>query len=199
MRYPRFRFRPSQADALHVDLWHDGVNILRDAGTYSYNEAGSEWFGGTAAHNTVSFDDRDQMPRLGRFLFGDWLAAEKVEQISQGRNGIKAAAGYIDRHGSRHFRTVTLTKCAFRCVDEVEGDFLAAKLYWRLGLENWKLSQSAIQNSTATISIIVEDQPEVRPILATTWESRYYQLKNEVPQICVTVQRPSKIITEVTF
>ena len=37
LRYPRFRFRPSQADALHVDLWVAGHNVLRDAGTYSYN------------------------------------------------------------------------------------------------------------------------------------------------------------------
>ena len=32
LRYPRFRFRPSQADALHVDLWAGGDNHLRDAG-----------------------------------------------------------------------------------------------------------------------------------------------------------------------
>lgn len=37
LRYPRFRFRPSQADALHLDLWLEGRNLLRDAGTYSYN------------------------------------------------------------------------------------------------------------------------------------------------------------------
>ena len=37
LRYPRFKFRPSQADALHVDLWVDGENLLRDARAYSYN------------------------------------------------------------------------------------------------------------------------------------------------------------------
>ena len=30
LRYPRFRYRPSQADALHLDLWHLGRNLLRD-------------------------------------------------------------------------------------------------------------------------------------------------------------------------
>lgn len=34
-RYPRFRFRPSQADALQVDPWLGGINHLRDAGSYS--------------------------------------------------------------------------------------------------------------------------------------------------------------------
>jgi len=37
LRYPRFRFRPSHADVLHVDLWVDAVNVLRDGGTFSYH------------------------------------------------------------------------------------------------------------------------------------------------------------------
>jgi hypothetical protein len=36
LRYPRFRFRPSQADALHVDLWAGGcwpgAGIIRGKG-----------------------------------------------------------------------------------------------------------------------------------------------------------------------
>ncbi|HPB74801.1 MAG TPA: heparinase II/III-family protein, partial [Chromatiaceae bacterium] len=85
LRYPRFRFRPSQADALHVDLWVKGQNLLRDAGSFSYN-MGDDWlryFSGTAGHNTIQFDDRDQMPRLSRFLFGDWLRAEAVLSLTQ--------------------------------------------------------------------------------------------------------------------
>ena len=60
---------PSQADAMHVDLWVNGKNLLVDAGSYSYNtNTGlSDYFNGTASHNTVQFDDRDQMPKLGRF------------------------------------------------------------------------------------------------------------------------------------
>ena len=67
----RFRFRPSQADAMHVDLWVKDQNLLSDAGTYSYNTDARwlKYFPGTQSHNTVQFDDRDQMPRLGRFLF----------------------------------------------------------------------------------------------------------------------------------
>ena len=41
---PQAPARPSQADALHLDLWHRGVNLLRDAGTFSYNAEGAEWF-----------------------------------------------------------------------------------------------------------------------------------------------------------
>jgi len=64
LRYPRFRFRPSQADALHLDFWVSGENWLRDAGSFSYNteQRWLNYFPGTVAHNTIQFDGRDQMP-----------------------------------------------------------------------------------------------------------------------------------------
>src|SRR3546814_5019544 len=83
LRYPRFHFRPSQADALHLDLWIDGEHMLRDGGSYSYN-SGAHWidyFGGVASHNSVQFDDADQMPRLGRFLLGDWLTQSRRQPL----------------------------------------------------------------------------------------------------------------------
>jgi hypothetical protein len=69
--------RPFQADQLHVDLWWHGLNLARDAGTYLYNGE-SPWnngLAGTAVHNTVMVDRRDQMRRAGRFLWLDWAQA----------------------------------------------------------------------------------------------------------------------------
>ncbi len=103
LRYPRFRFRPSQADALHVDLWHDGVNLLRDAGSYSYN-TDAEWidyFGGAASHNTIMFDGQPQMPRLSRFLLGDWLESDEHGATADG-----FAASYRHRAGWHHRREI---------------------------------------------------------------------------------------------
>ena len=64
---------------------------------------------GTSAHNTVTFDARDQMPRLGRFLFGDWLRAETVQTVQTDGDAVGAAAGYIDSAGARHHRQVVTT------------------------------------------------------------------------------------------
>ena len=108
LRYPRFSFRPNHADALHLDLWYKGTNILRDAGTFSYNDQEAEWFSGTAAHNTIMFDGRDQMPRIGRFLFGKWLKAENVEFVEEDGATVSAAAAYTDAHGARHHRAISL-------------------------------------------------------------------------------------------
>ncbi len=77
MRAGDYQRRPFQADQLHVDLWWRGLNLARDAGTYLYNGPGpwNNAFAGTAVHNTVTVDDRDQMTRAGRFLWLDWSQA----------------------------------------------------------------------------------------------------------------------------
>jgi hypothetical protein len=79
-RAPVYRHRPAHADALHVDLWWRGINIALDAGTHSYN-APPPWnnpLAGTACHNTVMVDGRDQMDRAGRFLWLPWLRGRRT-------------------------------------------------------------------------------------------------------------------------
>ncbi len=198
LRYPRFRFRPSQADALHLDLWHDGINLLRDAGTFSYNAEGAEWFSGTAAHNTVTFDGRDQMPRLGRFLFGDWLKSESVEQVRDDGATASAAAAYTDARGARHHREVALSSDALVCRDTISGNFVEACLRWRLAPGEWRLEGNIIRSESCSLSIEIDGEP-IAPSLSTTMESRYYQQKAGIPEVTVKVNRSAKLVTKVTF
>ena len=198
LRYPRFRFRPSQADALHVDFWHNGVNLLRDAGTYSYNVEGAEWFSSSAAHNTIEFDGRDQMPRLGRFLFGDWLKAEIVEPVLDDGVKASAAAGYSDARGARHHRVVTLNFVSLICRDTISGKFEAACLRWRLAPGDWHIEGDFVRNGNYSIAIEF-DGMSISPNLGTTVESRYYLQKIEIPEIWVKVTRPGILVTKVTF
>lgn len=89
--------RPSQADNLHIDIWVDGVNILRDAGSYKYNSSPDDmkYFAGTASHNTVQMGDSDQMQKGGRFIWYHWTEAERAavtesEEFSVFDGAIKA-------------------------------------------------------------------------------------------------------------
>lgn len=198
LRYPRFRFRPSQADALHVDLWHNAINLLRDAGTYSYNAEGSEWFAGTAAHNTIEFNGRDQMPRLGRFLFGDWLKAEAVEPVLDDGVKASAAAAYTDAHGARHHRAVILSTDALICRDTITGNFEEACLRWRLAPGEWHIKGDIIQNGTYSVAIEFNGV-QISPTLGITVESRYYLRRTEIPEISVRVSRPGILVTKITL
>ena len=198
LRYPRFRFRPSQADALHVDFWHNGINVLRDAGTYSYNSGESAWFSGTAAHNTIEFDSRDQMPRLGRFLFGDWLRAEIASPVSDDGSLVRAAAGYADNNGAQHYREITLCRDRLTCSDTVAGKFKTACLRWRLVPGDWRVENGTACNGTYSITIEIDGE-RVCPTLSTTKESLYYQQKTKIPQVSVSVMRPVQVVTTVSF
>lgn len=75
LRCGNYPTRPFQADNLHIDVWVNGINIMRDAGSYLYNTE-VEWrnyFSGTVAHNTVRITGFDQMRRGARFIWHDWI------------------------------------------------------------------------------------------------------------------------------
>lgn len=197
LRYPRFRFRPSQADALHVDLWLGGRNLLRDGGSYSYNTEAKwlNYFGGTASHNTVQFDDRDQMPRLSRFLFGDWLKTSEHEPLKADGVALNYGAAYRDRQGAYHRRRLALTTAALRVEDRIDGFARTAVLRWRLEPGDWKVDGDCVRNG-AHVLRVQADVPLVRFELTTGWESRYYLEKTELPVLEIEVDRAGTLISE---
>jgi hypothetical protein len=207
MRYSRFRFRPSQADALHLDFWLGPDNLLRDAGTYSYNTdpQWSHYFSGTASHNTVQFDDRDQMPRLSRFLFGDWLKADDVQPLMGSAQTKQFAAGYRDRCGARHHRAVSLYAGRLQVIDKVQGFARKAVLRWRLPPGGWRLVATieglclVLAPKGAVILCLSSSMPVLRCELVQGWESRHYLEKTSVPVLEVEVHQAGTLTTELLW
>lgn len=198
MRYPRFRFRPSQADAMHVDLWRGNTNLLRDAGSYSYNTepVWQNYFPGTQSHNTVQFDGRDQMPRLSRFLFGRWLKTRERSHIYAKQTAVSFSASYIDSERCSHKRSILLDKGGLKVSDEINGFKEKAVLRWRLSPGGWvRESDYSFTNGRDRISI--EPTMSVRRCeVIDGWESRYYLQKHLVPVLELEVTQPGSLITE---
>ncbi|MEM7041370.1 MAG: heparinase II/III-family protein, partial [Pseudomonadota bacterium] len=182
VRFPSFAFRPAHADALHLDLWVDGVNLLRDSGSFSYNPAPgvSPDLRATAAHNTIEFDGRDQMPRLGRFLFGSWLHPSEVGDLVEDENGLAWSGAYRDNDGCYHRRTVSCSGAVWRIRDEIEGQETKAVLRWRLAPGDWTLDGMMLQGALAHLSIEA-DQPPKSVRLVDGKESRYYLDLETIP------------------
>lgn len=198
LRYPRFRFRPSQADALHVDLWADGGNLLRDGGSYSYNTEARwlDYFGGVRSHNTIEFDDEPQMPRLSRFLLGDWLAtAERERTTAHGEQGFRAS--YRHRKGWLHDREVRLG-ARLQVIDRIGGFKRQATLRWRLKPGPWRLDGTRVSNGrhSLTVSATV---PIASIRLTAGQESRHYQEITALPVLEVTVGQAGTITSEYGF
>lgn len=204
LRYPRFRFRPSQSDALHVDFWWGANNVLRDAGSYSYNpsERWHRYFSGVAAHNTIQFDDRDQMPRISRFLFADWLQTDYHESITQENGVLCCAAGYTDRYGASHRRRICLEQTRMTVEDEVAGFERSAILRWRLqplaDEKNWVLQGNTVSGGGFSITLS-SDMAFDSIAIKEGWESRYYLQKAALPVLEVCLSAPGKITTTMTW
>lgn len=200
LRFPNFRFRPSQADALHVDFWLNGENLLRDGGTYSYNagENISRYFGGTASHNTIQFDDRDQMPRLSRFLFGEWLQACEVIPAHKAADRFQATAAYRDHQGAYHHRTVSLGSTSLSISDKVSGFKHKAVLRWRLQPGVWVINGTSASNGKHRLTITCA-MPIIRFELTQGWESRFYLQKNTLPVLEIELHQAGEIISNYCF
>lgn len=194
VRYPRFHFRPSDADALHVDLWHHGRNLLRDAGTFSYaaEPALRDYFSGVTGHNTTQFDGRDQMPRLGRFLWGNWLETTERSSITTSHDSATFNAGYRDEAGSAHHRSVTLSDEAVTIVDRVSGFHKSAVFRWRLAPDDWKLANGAVTSSAGAL-IVTSSARFSRFEIINGYESRYYLQRTACPILEVEVTEPAEL------
>ncbi len=196
LHYPRFQFRPGQADVLHLDFWLGGENFLRDAGTFSYN-CEAEWltyFSGTAAHNTVQFDGRDQMPRISRFLFADWLRPNPEPEWNYTVEADQLKVGYKDGQGARHLRCVTLSERQLDVVDDVSGFNSQAVLRWRLIPGEWVLDGNILRLGSIVLAVTA-DVPIARLALIVGQESRHYLQRTDVPVLEIEVHIPARIST----
>jgi hypothetical protein len=194
LRYPRFHFRPGHADALHLDLWHDGENLLRDGGTFSYNATGDvqAYFTGARGHNGIQFDDREQMPRLGRFLWGDWVKTERIEAPQERDGVVTSSAAYRDGAGATHERRVSLSDDSLHVDDTVGGFTSRAVLRWRLRPGAWRLVGTGCSDGHHDLRIAAS-VPIVRCELASGWESRYYMRREPVPVLEVELSTAGSV------
>jgi hypothetical protein len=119
--------RPSQADNLHIDIWVDCQNILRDAGSYKYNTEPKylNYFGSTLAHNCLTIDKKNQMLKGDRFIWFFWTQKENAEIIENENSfyfkGTINAYRYLDKN-FLHTRTIKKNKgeLMWQIIDEVE-------------------------------------------------------------------------------
>lgn len=199
LRLPRFRFRPSHADALHVDLWVRGRNVLCDAGTFSYNTQDTwlRYFAGTGSHNTVQFDGRDQMPRLSRFLFGDWLSCEDLAVDTDCR---RASAAYTDSAGARHHREIRMTDDRLVVTDTLQGSFDTAVLRWRLNSDLASIRHDGLSCHNGSIRIDVScSAPVARAACVEGWHSLYYNEKEPLAVFEIEVASAATLTSTITW
>ena len=189
-KLPIFKFRPSQCDALHLDVWWHGKNVLRDGGTFSYNSTQDDldYFSGVASHNTVQFDQHLQMPRLSRFLFGAWL-----KPIDLTYQPYRFSCGYQDYWQAKHHRAIDMADKQITVTDVISGFKQQAVLRWRLCPDEWRLTDNILTNGKLQIEI--NAQSDISISLVQGEESRYYYQKTKLPVLEIKTLTATTIFT----
>jgi len=195
-RIPNFMFRPSHSDALHIDIWKDGKNWIRDAGSYSYAVENSvlDKFSGTKGHSTIQFDSSNQMPRLTRFLFGDWLKPS-IMQFNEEKNS--AISGYIDQNKNFHKREISSHQNGWDIIDEIDGRFDIAELRFILKSGNWIINNYEIHQKPFSLKVVSDDIQSFK--IESTDISHYYMEKHVSPELIVKINKPSIIHTSIRY
>lgn len=200
VRFPHYRYRPSHADPLHVDLWIDGCNILRGPGSYRY-QAEPEWldyFPGVAAHNTVQFDGLEAMPRLGRFLYGDWLRLEATPVLEAVTDCQDFVARYRHASGARHERKTSLDTGKLEVCDTIAGFRDRAVVRWRLMPGAWRVDAAGVSLEQLRLTVESEGgRAEIR--LVDGWEARCYGVKTPLPVLEIEMRHPGRVTTRIEW
>lgn len=185
LRCGSYKDRPFQADNLHLDIWVNGENILRDTGSYKYNtdEKWSRYFMGTAGHNTVILGDSNQMRKGAGFVWYDWIRkAEGSWKLHEGGKDF-VFEGHFEAFrqvgkGIKHTRKVRkkIGELFWEIEDQIENapNKLLMKQLWH---------PSDIFFEQYSIHAFDENDDEIPPLISTGWYSGFYGEKEESKQI----------------
>jgi hypothetical protein len=175
-----YRTRPCHMDGLHIDLWHNGINIFCDSGTYSYASDIGHSMVLTAAHNTVQIDNKEQMRKRGPFMLYNWTSAKDIEFSDDSFLGTM-----VSKNGYEHTRCVKKTKSGYLITDQICGDGEYCYFYFHTPCEV-KLVENGFElfDKGSLICSIMVDSGVIEN--KTAYRSLYYLKKEKIN--CISVK-----------
>ncbi len=144
------------ADALALEVRHDGVDVIADPGTFCYH-GDKEWrayFRGTRSHATLELDDVDQAVSGGPFLWTRHTDTTRHEYSDNGNAVVWTAShdGYTRLDDpATHQRTIRFDRAArtLRVADTVtSNEQHDGRLCWPLGPQ----VEVVLRKATATLT-----------------------------------------------
>ncbi len=181
LRTGPLRFRPGQADLLHLSLRRGAEWVIRDGGTGSYAPPAAWWWtvlAGATAHNAPVFDGAEPMPRIGRFLLARWPRLTPLPDGAMAR----------DARGNETRREVTTDGRDWLVQDRLAGSFCQVAWHWRLAPAAWRLMPDGASSPLARLTVSA-DAP-LRLDLVSGFESPRYGVVTSVPVLRAEASAP---------
>jgi hypothetical protein len=165
LKYPHYRFRPSQCDIGHFDFWLDGKNWIHDAGTYNYQAVVTEEnLSLESHHNTLAVPSSPQLTKVSPFLYKDWPVQNRQQQKTK-------AESLYDLH-YYHQRLLSWSDHSCLIKDTVRRA-PTGFLNWNLHGRNWKkISENQFSNSFIRIGF--NSAQRLKTSLEKSWTSSSY-------------------------
>jgi hypothetical protein len=215
IRCHSYRDRPAHVDPLHLDLWHNGVNILSDSGTFKYYNpavpAVEAFFKDIRAHNTIEIDNRGPLELISRFMWDPWPKAHCIHHSCDSFEGEHHAYARSPWN-IVHRRRVQRDPSGWTVIDNLDGggahDVI---LHWHTIDCPCEITDRGvtIRTSAGVIELGIVGPRELSLFLRrgeehdtpTGWISVYYGEKSPRPTIEVRgrIQLPAEINTRVRF
>ena len=195
IRCGKHKDRPAQADNLHIDIWHKGINVCPDGGSYQYNTEDKliKYFMGTESHNTVMIDDYDQMLKGPRFVWLNWSQALEANLVECDEyyefEGEVSCFTYLNPQIT-HKRIIRKykNKPEWEITDKIKNK-----------PENACIKQLWHKFSTDSITVLPKNKEDIIICNSESWYSGYYGEKIRNYQTAVTCRKNNTIITKLNI
>lgn len=175
-----FKTRPAHMDQLHIDLWHKGINIFCDSGTFSYASDIGKVLSSTVAHNTAKVFDLEQMNKKSAFFITNW-----TKRIDATCNSEHFIGKMISKNGYEHTRSIKKSKYGYLIDDNVSGNGKYCEFNFHTPCEvnikedSFELFEKGKLICTVNTSGTIE--------VSKVYRSLYYLKKEEIN--CVSIKR----------
>tara|TARA_B100001057_G_scaffold103469_1_gene100909 strand:+ start:26690 stop:28528 length:1839 start_codon:yes stop_codon:yes gene_type:complete len=176
VRCGSYKDRPYQSDNLHLDLWVDGKNILRDSGSYQYNSSKdlTSYFNGSQGHNTISIDGKDQMQKGDRFMWNYWVKESKSSlREFKDRFVFNGKIKGFKQLGSNIYHQRKIIKK--KQIDEWFVEDTIKGIENKPSFQYWHFSEKSLDQ--LSITSLDGNNQKLEPIIEEKWYSSYYGYK----------------------
>jgi hypothetical protein len=154
---------------------------------------------GSEGHNTIQFDDHDQMPKISRFLYGAWLESDEVTPVCEREDGsLEWSAAYTDWCGAKHKRAIVVSPETCKVVDRVSNFESKAVLRWHLAPGEWTINKNTLFGLGVRLEL-KSNTEFVRLKIVEAESSLYYGLSELGPVLEAEIASPATVVTTVSW
>lgn len=173
-----YKSRPAHMDQLHIDLWHKGINVFCDNGTFSYASKLGKELSLTSSHNTIKVSGVEQMNKPSAFMVTNWTKRIKGQWSNQSFSGVLES-----KNKYKHKRNISLKGARYIIEDLISTNADHCELIFHTPCQ-----VNIIQDGFELLKdneLIAQVRTKGEIIVTDTFRSLYYLKKERINKVVI--------------